>query len=83
MATGIAGAGINQVIDVADQTTKKALEAVQALEDAAVVAGVGVINVGDATFDSAMLEVEKTRAALIVALRKVAAAVVAPIDAIV
>ena len=83
MATGIAGAGIDQIIDAADQTTKKALDAVQALEDAAVTAGVGVINVGDATFDAAMVEVEKTRAALIVALRKVASAVVAPIDAIV
>ena len=83
MAEGIAGAGVNHIIDVVDETTKKALEAVQALEDAAVTAGVGVVNVGDATFDSAMVEVEKTRASLIEALRKVASAVVSPLDSVV
>ena len=80
---GIASAGINELIDVVDNTSKKALEAVQSLEDAAVVAGQGVLNVGDATFDAAMKEVENTRAAFIAALRKTAEAVVAPVDSLI
>lgn len=79
---GIASAGVNEIIDVADNTTAKAIEAVAALEDAAVVAGQGAITVGDKTFDVVLAEVEKTRAAFVLALRKAAEAVVSPIDSI-
>lgn len=79
---GIAGAGVNHLVDVADETSKKALEAVGALEDAAVVAASGALTVGDVAFDQALVEVEETRAAFILALRKVAEAVVAPLDAL-
>lgn len=76
----VISAGINDIIDVADVTTKKALEAVVSLENAAVVAGVGAITVGDKTFDATAIEVEKARAAFIAAIRSIAAAVVAPVE---
>lgn len=82
IASAVAGAGVDQLIDVVDQTSQKAIEAVVALEDAGVVTVKGVVTVGDTTFDAAMAEVEKSRAAFITALRKVADAVIAPLDAI-
>jgi hypothetical protein len=82
IVSSVAGAGVTQIIDVVDQTSAKALEAVVALENAAVVSVQGAITVGDKTFDAAVEEVEKSRAAFIDALRKVADAVIAPIEAI-
>lgn len=80
--SAVASAGVTQIIDVVDQTSQKAVEAVIALEDAGVVTVSGVVRVGDTTFDAAMAEVENSRAAFIAALRKVAEAVVAPINAL-
>lgn len=80
---GIASAGIDQLVNVVDDTSKQALVAVGALEDAALAAGQGALNVGDKSFDAAMVEVENTRSAFIKALREIAKTVVAPIDAIV
>lgn len=82
IVSAVANAGVGQIIDVVDQTSQKAIEAVVALEDAGVVTVQGAINVGDKTFDAAMEEVEKSRVAFINALRKVADAVIAPISAI-
>lgn len=82
VAAAVASAGVSQLIDVVDQTSSKALEAVVALEDAGVTTVTGVVNVGDKTFDAAAEEVEKSRAAFIIALRKMADAVIAPINAL-
>ena len=75
----IASAGLSQVVDMVDETTGKAIEAIVALEDAAVGAIHGAVNVGDAAFDQAMIEVEEARGKLLVALRAAAAAVTAPL----
>lgn len=75
----IASAGIGHIVDVVDETTGKAIEAVRALEDAAISAGHGALNVGDAAFDQAMEEVETLRGKLLEALRAAAAAVTAPL----
>lgn len=75
----IASAGVGQVVDMVDETTGKAIEAIRALEDAAVGAAHGALNVGDAAFDKALEEVEVLRGNLLVALRAAADAVTAPL----
>jgi hypothetical protein len=80
--SAVADAGVSQLIDIADQTSKAALEAVVALEDAAVVTIHGGVNAADKSFDAVAGEVETARAAWMAALRKAAAAVMAPIKAI-
>lgn len=82
IAGAVANAGLSQLIDVVDQTSKAGLEAIVALEDAGVTAVQGATNVADKTFDATAEEVEKTRAAFMTALRKFADAVVAPLNAI-
>jgi autotransporter adhesin len=80
--SAVADAGVSQLIDIADQTSKAALEAVVALEDAAVATVQGGVNVADTSFDAVAGEVETARQAWMVALRKAADAVLAPLKAI-
>ena len=71
----LAKAGVNQLVDVVDTTSKAALVALQETENAAVATVEGVINVGDATFDAALQEAESLRQQYVASLRKIAAAV--------
>lgn len=72
---GMASAGVKQAVDMADDVTDKAIEAVAELEDVAVSAGYRAIKVGDMAFDELVEEVRATKSKLLESLRKLSEAV--------
>lgn len=71
----IAKAGLSQLVDVVDTTSKSALVAVDATKDAVAATGVAAINVGQKTLDVAIDEAEKLRQQYIDSLRQIVDAV--------
>lgn len=67
-------AGLVQLVDVVDVTSKAGLEAVDATKDAVAATGHAAINVGDKTIDVAIDEAEKLRASYVDSLRRIAQA---------
>lgn len=72
---GMASAGVNQVVEMADEVTDKAIDAIAELEDAAVSAGHAAVAVGDKVFDEALNEVRSAKKHLLEAIRKLSSAV--------
>lgn len=68
---GLVRAGLNQMVDVADTSFSKFLEAVGEAENGLVDTGHGAINVGDKTFDAVMEEGQELRARLAAFMKKV------------
>jgi hypothetical protein len=71
----LAKAGLEQLVDVVDTTSKTALIAIDATKDAAAATGIATINVADKTLDVAIDEAEKLRQEYITALRRITTAV--------
>jgi GTP cyclohydrolase III len=71
----IAQAGLDQLVDVVDNTSAAAIVAVQATVDAAAATATAAINVGDKTLDVALEEAEGLRAQYVASLRKITDAV--------
>ena len=76
---GIASSGVNQIIDVADSTVSKAIEAVSEVEDAAVATGHQAIDLGDKTFDGAVSEIVEAKDRLVGLLRNLANKITEPL----
>lgn len=76
---GIAEAGANKIIDVADATTGSALEAVRELKDAAADTARGLVTVADDGLDPLFNEAEELRARLVGVLRSLVSKITEPL----
>ena len=73
--SNLAKAGMTQLLDVVDNTTKAAVTAVDATKDAGVAVGTAVVNVGDKTLEAALEEAEDLRKKFMDSMRRIADAV--------
>jgi CHASE3 domain sensor protein len=77
--SGLASAGVDQVIGLVDKTAEAALDAIDATQNAGFETAQQVVNIGDKTVDAAMAEIREVKDRLVGLLKAYADAITAPL----